>query len=246
MRVRAFPVSEEGDYDRELIMNRLLDIMTDYWFTYSICGKVWDRETSCDYNILPLVASLSYSLPELHQLLNGGADSVQQVFGLLCCWRVSYDAKLYKSLFDHQMRPILDESLSAVRLVLTASKHTKDKVAKYKRSYNRTTAYEVTYGSFKFQFSPPFSKKLLRYIDAIDRFVSEYGSLSDVPVPAIDTIIRPDRLKGNSKSVRMANLHNIFAKLYSSRGKDGVKVFLVCPVVKDSLPLMSEYTENIQ
>jgi len=243
MRVRAFPVSEEGDYDRELIMNRLLDIMTDYWFTYSICGVVWNSETSGDYNILPLIASLSYELPELHLLMDGCVDSVQRVFGLMCCWRVSYDAKLYKSLFDKQSRPILDESFSAVRLVLTASKEAKQKATdkkKYTRGYHRTSKYEVTYGTFKFVLLPPFSKKNLRYIESIDRFIQQYGGLNDVPVPMITTRIHPDRLKGNSKSVRMANLHNIFSKLYSARDKDGVKVFLV---PENSVRPMSDYAD---
>jgi len=232
-------VENFSDQKRILFMNRILMIVTDYYFCCSIVPPLESLETSSDIDICKVLRGLSLKLPELELCFKEtylGMDCIfkcglsQQViraiFMGLCAWRVTFDAKIYKAIFlKCNRRGELEELFSALRFNLVDAKP-----KRIKHICSRTEEYSVTSGSFVFTLKPPFSKKMLRYIQIIDDYIKDYKTIHYIYDYAINQKINTSYLRGETISVRRAIVHNILVKFYNrhAQGDKSITITYVC------------------
>jgi len=84
-------------------------------------------------------------------------------------------------------------------------------------------------GFFVCSFYPPFSRKISRYIQVIDSYLKDYGKIDVIPTYSIDQKINTSYLRGDTKLVRRAVIHNLFVKCYRRhvKGDPLIKVAVI-------------------
>jgi len=229
-------VDDLSDHKRVCQMDKILMVVTDYYFLCSIVPPLDSLETSCDIDICKVLRSLSLKLPELELCFKEtylGMDCifkcglsqqvVRAIFMGLCAWRVTFDAKVYKNIFTKYERGPLTDLFSSLRFNLCKASSVRVPVPCVDYQYL------VSDGFFVCSFYPPFSRKISRYIQVIDSYLKDYGKIDVIPTYSIDQKINTSYLRGDTKLVRRAVIHNLFVKCYRRhvKGDPLIKVAVI-------------------